>query len=381
MSYYQLRQELIPLLLGLTAPASLDELAADTAARLELPPEQLRALLEQVRRAGLLQECAQLTDQAATLFLDFAAFDSQRMMLRDAARTDSFVRAIGAVAKPGQTVIDVGTGTGILAFAAARAGARVHAIDQSKVIDTARALAAANGLAERIEFFRGPATAFSQPVKADLIVSEWIGHFLLVENMFPAVAAVRDRTLKPGGRMLPSAANMTLAPLEDRALYVKESVGFWESPLQGFDYRPVKALELPVLRTTVAVIRPDSLITDARVVHRLDCQTAGADDLYFEKTVDFVSPREATVHGFAGWFDLELAPGITLDTSPFAVTTHWQQMYLPIDAVRVDAGDVLRTTLTCAPGAHRPALTVALEVLRGGRQVHRQQRAYNTGLL
>jgi predicted RNA methylase len=47
--------------------------------------------------------------------------------------------------------------------------------------------------------------------KADVIVSEWIGYFLLFERMLPSVLTVRDRHLKEGGIMIPRRAKMMIA--------------------------------------------------------------------------------------------------------------------------------------------------------------------------
>jgi protein arginine N-methyltransferase 1 len=42
-----------------------------------------------------------------------------------------------------------------------------------------------------------------------------------------------------------------------------------------------------------------------------------------------------TVYGFAGWFDLDLAPGVSLGTGPASPLTHWRQQYLPVEPFRV----------------------------------------------
>ena len=70
-------------------------------------------------------------------FADLMGF--HRHLLDDHTRTSALIDAINAVVKPGDTVIDLGTGTGILAMAAARAGAaRVYAIDHASIVDSAR---------------------------------------------------------------------------------------------------------------------------------------------------------------------------------------------------------------------------------------------------
>src|SRR5688572_1875631 len=74
-------------------------------------------------------------------------------MIYDHHRVSKYQDAIARTVKKGDIVMDVGTGTGILAFLCLQAGAeRVHAVDRSPVISWAKEIAAANGLSDRITF-------------------------------------------------------------------------------------------------------------------------------------------------------------------------------------------------------------------------------------
>ena len=76
----------------------------------------------------------------------YAEIEVHRTMICDRVRTDAFRRAIDAVVRPGDVVLDVGAGTGLLSLFAARAGAsRVYAVEQTTVAVLAQELAAANG--------------------------------------------------------------------------------------------------------------------------------------------------------------------------------------------------------------------------------------------
>jgi len=48
-------------------------------------------------------------------------------------------------------------------------------------------------------------------VEADIIVSEWMGYFLLFERMLPCVLNVRDKCLAPKGIMIPGRVQIILA--------------------------------------------------------------------------------------------------------------------------------------------------------------------------
>lgn len=54
------------------------------------------------------------------------------------------------------------------------------------------------------------------PEKVDIIISEWMGYFLLRESMLDSVLIARDKYLKPGGSLFPSHANMYIAPIRSQ---------------------------------------------------------------------------------------------------------------------------------------------------------------------
>ena len=139
-----------------------------------------------------------------------------------------------------KVVLDVGTGTGVLAIWAAQAGARrVFAVEGTSVALHAETMAKAHGFGGVIEVLRGRMEDVQLPEPVDVIVSEWMGYFLLRESMIQAIRAqsprprpspgrspssspnqsvifARDRWLKPGGVMYPSSARLLLASLQDK---------------------------------------------------------------------------------------------------------------------------------------------------------------------
>lgn len=274
-------------------------------------------------------------------FESYAGAEVHRMMLADKVRTEAYGRAIEALVEPGMTVLDVGAGTGILSFFAARAGAdRVYAVDQSDILSVTEELVEVNGFGGVIECVDGVAEEIELPGKVDLIVSEWMGMFALTEAMFESVCRARDKHLAPGGRMIPGAIRMCLTPIEEPKLYDEHGLGFWKDDLYGFDYTPMVNAEIADLDTNSVEGDKAQALAPAAIVADIDCLRDPMEDYWFEASVDFEITRPGRLHGFLGHFEAVLAPGVVLSTAHDSPMTHWRQSWFPIREREVDAGDV-----------------------------------------
>ncbi|MBN1219841.1 MAG: 50S ribosomal protein L11 methyltransferase [Anaerolineae bacterium] len=250
-----------------------------------------------------------------------------RHLLADTVRTEAFIQAIECVVRPGQVVVDLGSGSGILALACARAGAaRVYAIESDSLIFLAQQAAQANGLAERIIFIHQDSRRADLPEKVDVIVSECLGLMGLGGTMVPAVVDLARRYLKPDGRLIPQAITLFIAPVESPLHY--EYVHVWEQGrFYGFDLATFQKTASNNLY--IARFRPESFLSRPQQVAAVQLLTANVTEV--SARLNFAPTRSGRLHGFCGWFEASLADGVTLSASPLAPPTIWRQLYLPLE--------------------------------------------------
>jgi protein arginine N-methyltransferase 1 len=275
-------------------------------------------------------------------------FDEHRLYLSDRPRLAAFDAAIRAVVRPGDVVADLGCGTGILGLMACRAGAaRVYAIDGSGMLDVARQAARANGCADRIMHLHGFSTRLDLPERVDVVVADQIGRMGFEAGVVEYFEDARRRWLKPEGRVVPGATTTWLAPVE--AADVWAGVEFWETAPQGFDFSCIRegaantgypcafdagqllGAGLPVVTFDLTRPQPASGAATGEV-------TTGVT-------------RAGVMHGLAGWFTSELAPGITMTNAPGAPDRIFRQnAFLPLDPpVPVRPGDQVHTRIVVRP--------------------------------
>ena len=160
-------------------------------------------------------------------FDSYSHFGIHEEMLKDAVRTRAYQRAIlgNRHLFEGKVVLDVGCGTAILCMFAAQAGAKhVYGVDMASIIVQAREIVAENGFSDRITLLQGKMEDVQLPVQhVDVIVSEWMGYFLIYESMLDTVLYARDRYLVEGGLIFPDTASLHICAIED-AEYRRDKV-------------------------------------------------------------------------------------------------------------------------------------------------------------
>lgn len=293
----------------------------------------------------------------------YGDIELQRRMVGDRPRTSAFAAAIREVVQPGDVVLDVGTGTGILAMFAAKAGAqKVYAVDVTDIAEVATDLVKANGLSDQIQVIQGRVGEVQFDQKVDLIISEWLGSAAFVEGMLHAVLNARDQNLAPSGRMLPSKVRVLIAPLDDPILYRNEGPGFWREPIDDLDFSSLEEAELLQGRTVQIRVEPAAVLAPGQVLLELDLLTTSVDDVWFEGQLEFVPCRDGVLNGFSLWFEAELSPSVLLDTGPFSPETHWAQTYLSFAPRPVRAGELMEVSVNLSHDPDPAALHMELHL-------------------
>ncbi|HET7221130.1 MAG TPA: 50S ribosomal protein L11 methyltransferase, partial [Vicinamibacterales bacterium] len=293
--------------------------------------------------------------------------DEHRVYLHDRVRLAAYERALRAVVRRGDVVVDFGAGTGILGMLACRAGAaRVYAIEHSAIAGLGRQIARANGLDGTITVVRGNSRDVRLPERADVLVCDQLGAFGLDAGVGEVAQEARARFLRPGGIMVPDAVQLSIAAVEHRESY--QRVSSWLDAVCGFDVSAAGAmarntayrvqLEARDLLTTPVCSEARELLShDAWPVHVATSREA---------------QRDGVVHGIGGWFVAQLAPGISMTngpTSPDRIAR--SQIFLPLrEPVAVARGGAIELGVTMS-SPDVLSWTAAIIARDGQRQVFR----------
>lgn len=263
-------------------------------------------------------------------------------MVADRVRMEAYHAALAAVVRPGAVVVDLGTGTGVMACLAARLGAaHVYAVEPSDAIQVAREVAAANGLAERITFLQCLGSEVRLPAPADAVVSDLRGILPLLGHNLQALADARARLLRPGGALIPLRDRIHAAPVEAPARWAG-CVAPSDADAFGLDVEPARRHAADGWYQVH--LEPGQLLAGARPGPVVDYLAPPVDDVAatFEWTVE----RDGQGHGIAAWFDAELAPGIGFSNAPGAPPAVYGQALFPWPRpVALRLGDRVRVAL------------------------------------
>ncbi|XP_045180883.2 protein arginine N-methyltransferase 6-like [Mercenaria mercenaria] len=339
-------------------------------------------------------------------FRSYADVGVQELMIKDKPRTLAYKQFLEKNVNliKNKVVLDVGAGTGILSLFAARSGARkVYAVEASDIANLCQEIVKVNKYERVLTVIKGVMETIELPEKVDVIISEWMGFYLLHESMLESVLYARDKWLKDDGILLPSHAAIYACPV-NMTKYCKENVDCW-TDVYDFDFSPLFEQKVAALLQQPAVLhlKEDQLLSNCELLAKFDLKSMEVADIEeIEEQMSFVVNSDSELHGFALWFDVRFTPDlsdeqygltcmekvklekdethskgtdevmngsnvchVTLDTSPLTLETHWKQTvcFLPA-SVSVKKSETIycRISLSQEPSNKRH-YNISLEML------------------
>jgi precorrin-6B methylase 2 len=284
----------------------------------------LTAAVVRLHDAGILRaEGDPQPDSDSVLHATFDSPSPHVQMLEDRVRTSAFLAALDEVVRADDIVVDIGTGTGVLAVGAARSGARhVYAIEATPLAHEAREVVRANGLDDRVTVVEGWSTRISLPERADVAVSEILGSDALEERVLPVLADARRRLLTPDARLIPSAVRIFGLPVsvpEDGVsllTFTDTNTARWTSwyeldvgPLANYSARLRQRFT-----TTIDEARSWTALSEPVLLAEIDLTSLEMPQV--DVTVSALATSSGEANATIAFFEAQLSPSVVLSTNP-----------------------------------------------------------------
>ena len=262
-------------------------------------------------------------------------------LLSHRSRISKFTQAISQVVDNSSYVIDIGTGSGILAMIAAQAGARkVSAIDlDHESIKYARRAAQYNGLLDKIEFTEIHYEEYFPEERADVVICEMLSSMMLVEQQINACSHAVKHILKKDGIILPQQVSIYIIPVECNNLWNRYQI-------EGFKF--------PKVPQTANSGECKDLANLVRI-HDYDLTSVNMEKL--SEHVRFKITDSGIIHGIVGMFECQLYNDIILK-----MEDGWRELFIPFtNPINVQQGEEIAIGIEYIPGEY-DTLQVVVEM-------------------
>ena len=259
-------------------------------------------------------------------------FRSHEPLLMDRVRNRAFLKALTLHVKPGSSVLDIGSGTGIWAITAARLGAgRVVAVEKDRLmVPVIRNLINENGVGDRVELIQGASNEIKLKERFDLIVSETVGNQAFEEDIVSIMMDAKKRFLKPGGVLIPSQVSLVAAP------------AFLKNPLKASPAGvPIKCGYFESLSLNIPFMLPDrsrlKVMASPRPLFCADLNRADNQPDLSNLTARWKRTDAGRINCIAVWSEIILAERVKLSTLQ---TSSWSPVIYLFRPFKQPSGDI-----------------------------------------
>ncbi|MFX1262510.1 MAG: 50S ribosomal protein L11 methyltransferase [Promethearchaeota archaeon] len=274
-------------------------------------------------------------------------------LLSQRSRLSKFEQALQQTVTEESYVVDLGTGTGVLAMLAAKAGARkVTAIEIDRFsAKYATQAIKENGLDDIVEVVRSHYTDFRPDERADIVTCEMLSSVMLVEPQIPASQWAVHNILKEQGILLPRSVTVYATPVQCSDIWERfQSCGF----------------EFPKVPQTMER-DPSGDLANLTVLEEFDFQIQKSE-WNVDKKLEFMALKNGIVHGLVGMFEATL-----MDKIKLTMEDGWRDLFLPLDnPVSVSEGDILGFEVRYSP-AVVDSLRLRCQVIESENGIKYQQ--------
>ena len=253
-------------------------------------------------------------------------------MLNDRQRTKSFMNAIRETVKKGDVVLDIGTGTGILAITAAMSGAKhVYAAESSGFSDIAQSNFEKNGFKDRITVLQGLSTNLDIPEKADVLVSEMIGNEPLGENILEIFSDSIKRHLKKNFRVIPERLKIFGLPVNvSQSILInhffnKNHIRKWDT-WYGIDFSSMVGRNIyEQYSYYINTFKAKTWDFLSSPVPLADIELKSIRSPIVQNSGESYIENPGLLNGILIFFESRLCPGISINSNPLEVanSNHW----------------------------------------------------------
>jgi hypothetical protein len=261
-------------------------------------------------------------------------------IIHDEVRNETYAQALNHFVKPGMTVFEIGTGTGILAMLAVRAGAsHVYTCERrNEVAAAAQAIIERNGMSDQITVIAKDAydiqLGVDLPERADLFVAEIVDIGLLGEYVLPLTELARERFLKPAAILLPRHISAIGCLVSGRGHHEKYRM----SSAMGFDLTPFNRFTPAVINTGMGGGDLETL-SEPETILRFDLTEDALKEA--SQPLQLKVNRSGSAEAVLRWLHLDFGEGIVYENGPPRRSCWWPLLHILPDPRPVVAGDTV----------------------------------------